>query len=345
MSIDLGYKKTICLVRLRSSEKYTKPLSTICDSMYYCYKRFMGNHPEYDYRFFSISLDGTVPKKNIKDIIESDILIIPSEAEFTFHIKGRTMNFVKQRTDEVLNQIRKVVDGKKIILLQSDRADNVELYTKKVFPNNDVKISSIDEDDFKTGLHTLKYYFLKEYQNFNYKKSLDFAYWGTSKKKKVSYNDDSGEISGDIRHEVLRDIKKLKLNSCFIGTFDGFKRDIKFSKKMSDITPHIAKSNSTLCFNWPDFDKYLTSRYHEAMAYNVIPLVWKNYDCNNRLVATEWQRCSNYEDVKNKCLELRYEDIFKEKLSLIKNNYLSKIGDTYYYVNQFDKLLNGEVNV
>ena len=108
------------------------------------------------------------------------------------------MSIVKKRSDEVLNGIRKVIDGKTIIILQSDRADSVELYRDYVFPNNDVKIHSIDECDFKGGLHSLKYHFIK--QKFHVGAKIhDFGYWGTSKKKKVG-GDLSGEAGIIFRH-------------------------------------------------------------------------------------------------------------------------------------------------
>mgnify|MGYP001179195487 CR=1 FL=1 len=53
---------------------------------------------------------------------------------------------------------------------------------------------------------------------------------------------------------------------------------------MINILPHIAECNATLCFNWPGQEEHLTSRYNEALGCDTIPLVWKDYDCNNQLV-------------------------------------------------------------
>jgi hypothetical protein len=265
--------------------------------------------------------------------------VIPTEQEFTFHIKFRALGFVKRRTDEFLEEIRKVVKGKKIILLQWDRADSVELYKTKVFPDNDVDIVSIDENDYIGGLHALRYHFLKDNLKIRCDKDLDFSYWGTSKKKKVG-EDESGEISGDVRHEVFKEIHKSDLSSCFIGTFDGFARDVKFSKDMRKVAPYIARSKTTLCLNWPGYDEHLTARYNEAMAYDVIPLVWKNYDCNNRLVAIDWQRCYSFEDIQKKCLELRDESVRLEKLSIVKDKHKKSIRNIKYYEEEFDKFLN-----
>ena len=250
-----------------------------------------------------------------------------------FHIPDRVMSIVKKRSDEVLNGVREVIDGKTIIILQSDRADSVELYRDYVFPDNDVKIHSIDECDFKGGLHSLKYHFIK--QRFHTgTKTHDFGYWGTSKKKKVG-----GDLSGDVRHEVLKDLHKSDLKTLFIGNFDGFQRDVKFTRKLESIVPHLMDFKTTLCFNWPGYDEYLTSRYNEAMACDIIPLVWKNYDINNQLVESDWQRCYSFEDIERKCLELRDESVRLERLNRIKEKYKESTEDIGYYEQEFEKKL------
>ena len=69
----------------------------------------------------------------------------------------------------------------------------------------------------------LKYHFIK--QRFHTGAKIhDFGYWGTSKKKKVG-----GGLSGDVRHEVLKDLHKSDLKTLFIGNFDGFQRDRTFA--------------------------------------------------------------------------------------------------------------------
>ena len=175
-------KPTICFTRIRSSERYTKPLQSIADSMFHVCKTFMHNNPQYNYKFFGLSFSSGWPTKIYQDIIDSDYIVIPSEAEFMYYIPDRVMTIVRKRTNEVLDNIREIIDGKTIIIIQSDRADSVELYRDYVFPDNDVKIHSIDECDFKGGLHSLKYHFIK--QKFHVGTKIhDFGYWGTSKKK------------------------------------------------------------------------------------------------------------------------------------------------------------------
>jgi len=332
-------KPTICFTRIRSSERYTKPLQSIADSMFHVCKAFMHNNPQYNYKFFGLSFSSGWPTKIYQDIADSDYIVIPSEAEFMFHIPDRVMSIVKKRSDEVLNGVREVIDGKTIIILQSDRADSVELYRDYVFPDNDVKIHSIDECDFKGGLHSLKYHFIK--QRFHTGAKIhDFGYWGTSKKKKVG-----GDLSGDVRHEVLKDLYKSDLKTLFIGNFDGFQRDVKFTRKLENIVPHLMDFRSTLCFNWPGYDEYLTSRYNEAMACDIIPLVWKNYDINNQLVESDWQRCYSFEDIERKCLELRDESVRLKHLNRIKKKYKESTENIEYYEEEFETKIKGIIDV
>ena len=331
-------KPTICFTRIRSSEKYTRPLQSIADSMFHVCNKFMHNNPQYNYNLFGLSFSTAWPNKIYQNIADSDYIVIPSEAEFMFHIPDRVMTIVKKRTDEVLNGVREVIDGKTIIILQSDRADSVELYRDYVFPDNDVKIHSIDECDFKGGLHSLKYHFIK--QRFHTGAKIhDFGYWGTSKKKKVG-----GGLSGDVRHEVLKDLHKSDLKTLFIGNFDGFQRDIKFTRKLENIVPHLMNCKTTLCFNWPGYDEYLTSRYNEALACDIIPLVWKNYDINNQLVESNWQRCYSFEDIQRKCLELRDEGVRLERLKIIKKKYNESTEGVEYYEKEFENKLRGIID-
>ena len=236
-------KPTICFTRIRSSERYTRPLQSIADSMFHVCNSFMHNNPQYNYKFFGLSFSSAWPTKIYQDIADSDYVVIPSEAEFMYYIPDRVMTIVRERTNEVLDNIREIIDGKTIIIIQSDRADSVELYRDYVFPNNDVKIHSIDECDFKGGLHSLKHHFIK--QKFHTGAKIhDFGYWGTSKKKKVG-----GGLSGDVRHEVLKDLHKSDLDTLFIGNFDGFKRDVKFTRKLENIVPHLMNCKTTLIGN------------------------------------------------------------------------------------------------
>ena len=144
-------------MKFRSSEKFTEPLNSICDSILYVMKEFMINNPQYNYTFYGVSFDGKRPKRNIEDVERADVLVCPSESEWVFQVPGRAMNFVLQRTNGYLEDLRKVVDGKKYVIVKSDRADSEQLYSERVFPNNKFLVSAMGgilivheyESDFK----------------------------------------------------------------------------------------------------------------------------------------------------------------------------------------------------
>ena len=126
-----------------------------------------------------------------------------------------------------------------------------------------------------------------------------------------------GKESKDERHTILKEINESDITNNMIGYFDGFKYTHKFDKNMTKILPYIAECNATLCFNWPGQEEHLTSRYNEALGCDVIPLVWKDYDCNNQLVYSDWQRCYSFEDIQKKCLELSNNSVRLKHLNNI----------------------------
>ena len=208
-----------------------------------------------------------------------------------------------------------------------------------------------------------------------YEKEYDFVYWGTSKKMKWDFkselvsvpvkdwyeiktgklsqssNKEKNELkvrfeqdifqpvlSNDQRHMILSAIHKdEEIMSCHIGYFDGFKYDVKFDKDMRNIIPELVKGIATLCFNWPGHEKATTSRYNEAIACGIVPLVWKDYDKTNKLVYSDWQRCYHLGDVVDKLEELRDGEFRGDMFAKIfaKYDYVTK--DKKYYTEKFNK--------
>ena len=123
-----------------------------------------------------------------------------------------------------------------------------------------------------------------------------------------------------------------------IGYFDSFKEDLKFDKSIKNILPDISKGKVTLCFNWPGHEYSLTSRYNEAIACDVIPLVWDEYDKGNKLVLEDdWQRVRSVEDLKQKLKDIKYENERQKKLAEIKKKYYSKVKPKEHYEKEFEK--------
>jgi len=338
-------KQTICICRLRSRIQYTKPLDNILDSFCYLLKRFVEDNKQYNYTYYNFSF-GEKPSKNSDDIKNADIILIPSEAEFTYHIPGYIHTLDLKRSNQQLDELKPFFENKHVVILRSDRRDDIDLYQNYTLKDVNCKISVLDEIDFSVNIHGLKYHFIKDHmstrimnnaEGFN---ESDFIYWGGDKRKTIG-----GVKSGDERHTILKQIHTDKeIKSLWIGRFSNFKRDHKFMK-MSELVNYLELSKSTLCFNWMD-PKATTSRYIEALACGVVPLVWKNYDEDNTLVGNDWLRCNSIDEVKEKIktlnTDLGWYSVLYHKL----NNALCKIlpsKDEYYM--EFKKLLIDKIVV
>jgi hypothetical protein len=327
-------KKTICIARLRSRVKYITPLEHICDSFYECLKKFVkNNESKYNFTYYNFGFGKHSPRDTSK-IDEADIIIIPSEAEFTYHVPGLIHTLDLQKSNDSVKLIEPFINNKHIILLRSDRRDDEELYKKYTFPNITIgKFDIIDEIDFKGNIHAMKYYFINEnkpsvlFQENNIR-NLDFCYWGSDKRKGVD-----GKDSGDVRHDILFDIfKNIDIHSYFIGRFNRFTPQQKFDTNFGNIIPYLKKSKSTLCFNWMN-ENATTSRYAESIATGMIPFVWKKYDATNTLVKTDWQRVSSSEEFCNTISNINYAERYEE----VKLNFLNSILSKEEYISVFEE--------
>tara|TARA_Y100000310_G_scaffold329658_1_gene399914 strand:+ start:502 stop:1494 length:993 start_codon:yes stop_codon:yes gene_type:complete len=312
----------ITIARLRSGVNYKRPLDHIIDSFCELYKKFIINHSEYSYGYYNFGFNKPNRRK-LDDIIDSDVIIIPSENEFISHIDKYLNPRLKSKTFEAVDKIIPYLKDKHIIILRSDRADTEELYRTRTFKNQLIgKFSIIDELDIPFGIHAMKYHFIQERvhtQLFKPEKEYDFAYWGCDKKKLID-----NTISGDNRHIVLRQIQKdKKLKSFFIGRYATVKRDMKIDT-MRNILPFLEKSKYTMCFNWLD-PKATTSRYHESLACGIIPMIWQDtYDVDNILVKDDWQRVNTVEELYDKIDFTNYDKKYKEIHDTYKKTVLSK---------------------
>jgi hypothetical protein len=323
---EYNNKKVVTFLRLRNTHYYDGTnLLHIMDSFYFLIKNFVQQY-DYDYRFFNLSVFGKVKDiRNYEHIRDSDVIIIPTEMEFMFHMKGRAPYFQLQRTNEWVNKIREILnDGKKrtIIILSSDKYDTIELFKSKVFPIENIDWYKIDENDFEGGLHHLKHLFIDSVDK-DTNKEIDLCYWGTFK--------------DDGRKDILKELRK-KVNTFFIGKVGSWKEDMKFTNNFNDIIPIISKSRVTLCFNTTP--NGFTSRYGESIGCNCIPLVWKDYDKNNDIVGDDWLRCNSIEEVIQKVNQLKDETFFNQKLSYVKEMYKKKTMDEEYYKSNFNNKLN-----
>ena len=324
----------LTITRLRSGTNYKgQPLHDIMDSFYELYSEYIRKNPQHTYGVCNFGWNAANRKK-LDDILDSDVIIIPSENEFFQHIKGYIDPRHKERSDEFVAQIGEQLAKKHVIIMRSDRADTEELYRTRTFKDSPIgKFSIFDETDLPGGLHGLKYHFIKENMPFDLfesaEKEVDFIYWGCDKRKLI----DNVE-SGDERHLVFKRIKKdAKVKSFFIGKYNAIVPDKKIDS-MYNLLPFLKQGKSTLCFNWLD-NKAVTSRYHEAIACGVFPFVWRKYDEDNTLVASDWQRIDSVEEYYDKLPQV------ESKFPEIEDYYLKNtMKPREWYYERFEQRMN-----
>lgn len=331
----------ITIARLRSGTNYKKPLFDIMDSFYELYKQYTIQNPQYQYGYYNFGFDKP-NRQTFDDIKDSNVIIVPSENEFTFHIKNFQDNRQVGRSNMKIAEIGPMLKDKHLIIMRSDRADNEELYRNKTFKGFEIgKVSTLDEMDIPGGIHAMKYYFLRDAipNTFDDTRVYDFVYWGTDKRKTAD-----NEESGDIRHTFFKRIyKEKKIKAYWIGKFSGVQRDKKIDK-MYNLLPHLTNGKTTMCFNWMS-ETATTSRYHEALACGIIPLVHDRYDINNTLTATEWQRVPDVDTLYARLEEMKDNNSWQDKYEEIHEDYkrrVLKTKDVYYqqFKNRLDYLIN-----
>ena len=158
--------------------------------------------------------------------------------------------------------------------------------------------------DWFGNVHSLKVDWIRSRYNklkSKPKREIDVVYWGSTKRRSVGgdmveetlyrgYGDHKTDFrkfeisrgieSGDDRHHYLKAIRQDKeINSYYIGMFkgDGFSADKKWVDGCSELLTYLFKSKITICFNWHDDGKNITSRLYECLGSGVIPILVGNY--------------------------------------------------------------------
>ena len=320
-------RRKITIARLRSGVNYKRPLDHIIDSFCYLLKRFQVKHDEFDYGVYNYGYDKAHRRKS-DDIPNSDIIIIPSENEFHYHIPNYIDPKNLEKSNTAIKEHFKDLKNKHIIILRSDRGDDEDLYRNYTFKDNPIgKVSILDETDIPGNIHQLKYHFIKnEIPDNETNRPYQFSYWGTEKRRDVG-----GVVSGDERHIVLKQIQEGmgRFLTRFIGRYSTVKRDMK-PDTMRNIMPILNQTKYTLCFNWKD-NKATTSRYHEALGCGIIPMVYKDYDSLGILVKDDWQRVESAEELCDKIMSTNYLGKYIEINNAYKQSLLTKdqIYDTF----------------
>ena len=320
----------ITIARLRSFVKYEGPLETVLDSFFENYVKWMKTHPEYNYDTYNCSFDGTRPKRTPETIEWADVIVIPSDSEFRYHGELQMNPKDLAKSQSHIEKIAPYFEGKTVIMFRSDRGDTEELYRN--FLPNIKNFVTIDEIDFSGNIHGMKYHFIQRLKNpladmLSEGKSIDFGYWGRMK-------------HGNDREKTIRQIYRSQLSTVMIGGFpSGVQRQSKWIKDWRKLHPMLEPARSTLCFNWLD-ETATTSRYPEALSIGIIPFVWQNYDINNTYNIDPWQRVQTFEELEEKILTLRDEDVFQSKLDTYRSNYSEVLLSEEDYFKEFSNKMN-----
>ena len=69
-------------------------------------------------------------------------------------------------------------------------------------------------------------------------------------------------------------------------------------------------------------------------------MVWNQYDVDNTYNIDDWQRVKTFEEFKDKILQLRDENLFRDKLEQYTNNYKKVLLSEDEYFSQFSDRMN-----
>ena len=320
----------ICFASLRKKVNYTDVLEYGMDVFYESFRYYKDNNKQHEYSYYNFAWGSKGAERNSDVIKNADVIVFPAVQEFIYFANAMHPRDV-EKSQSMIREIYEYLNNKDIILLTQDRGVDESMVMKYTFEKQ-VKPKSfkvIDEMDFTMCLQGLKYHFIKNYFRFETDKQTDFVYWGSDKSKVAG-----GEKSGDSRLNIIKSIRKNKeISSTIIGRwpFEVEKKWIPLKETLG----YLDKSYSTLCFNWID-QTAVTGRYHEALACDVFPFVWKDYDTNNILVSDKFQRCFTIDEFYDKIKYIKDGNM----LNKIKSDFIDRLPSEQEYYKEFEMVLN-----
>ena len=304
----------ICFASLRKKINYTDVL-------------------EHEFTYYNFACGSKGAERDINALKHADIVVFPAVQEFIYFADAMHPRDVEKSQAEI-RKTYEYLNGKDIILLTQDRGVNEEMvmqytFEKQVKPKS---FQTIDEMDFTMCLQGLKYHYIKNYFRFPVEKKTDFVYWGSDKSKTAG-----GVKSNDERLEIIKSISKNEeVSSTIIGRWP---KSIRIERKwvpLKETLGYLDQSYSTLCFNWID-QTAVTGRYHEAMACDVFPFVWKDYDTNDILITDEWQRCFTKDELYDKIKDIKKSDY---RMIVAKTDFLKRLPSEKDYYKEFETVFN-----
>lgn len=313
---------------LRNQARCAGPLKAIEDNVYYCLGRYIENdNKKYKFDYYNVSFTDTKPNTDISVFDDADVVVLITVVEWTYHIPNFRHQYDQKKSDDKVAEIAKRLDGKSLIVISHEQADTLELFRDRTFKDVKFKnITTIHQDEMTDAFMHMRYFFIQDAPKLfhEYEKSIDFVYWGSSKTKTVG-----GVKSGDTRMITLTDLWKRRekdnFTTFFQGKYDKIVKDASWTNDFNKLIPQISKGHATLCFQWPGKEHIATTRYPEALACDVIPLIWQKFDVNGFLYnPIEWQRCHTVDEVVEKIKQLQDDGFRLDKLNEIRNNFLPK---------------------
>ena len=327
----------ICFASLRKKINYTDTLEYGMDVFYESYRHFVKNNSEHDYRYYNFHFGKQGSVRDNGAVNDSDVIILASVQEFVYYINAMHPRDI-EKSQSKIRELFPYLNDKHIILLTQDRAVNKDLILKHTLENQvqPKSFTTIDEMDFTCCLQGLKYHFIKSKFRFPSDKTTDFVYWGSDKSKYLD-----GVKSGDERLGIIREISRSsKISSTIIGRWPKNIRVVQNWIPLHETLAYLDRSYATLCFNWID-QAALTGRYHEAIACDVFPFVWKNYDSENILVTDKFQRVSTNAELCDKITYIiKRDNSWMEK---VRKNFIEKLPTEEEYYKEFDKKITREI--
>ena len=320
----------ICFASLRKKVNYTDVLEYGMDVFYESFRYYKDNNKQHEYFYYNFAWGSKGAERNSDVIKNADVIVFPAVQEFIYFANAMHPRDV-EKSQSMIRETYEYLNNKDIILLTQDRGVDESMVMKYTFEKQ-VKPKSfkvIDEMDFTMCLQGLKYHFIKNYFRFETDKQTDFVYWGSDKSKVAG-----GEKSGDSRLNIIKSIRKnKKISSTIIGRwpFEVEKKWIPLKETLG----YLDKSYSTLCFNWID-QTAVTGRYHEALACDVFPFVWKDYDTNNILVSDKFQRCFTIDEFYDKIKYIKDGNM----LNKIKSDFIDRLPSEQEYYKEFEMVFN-----
>tara|TARA_A100000172_G_scaffold64412_1_gene43878 strand:- start:163 stop:1143 length:981 start_codon:yes stop_codon:yes gene_type:complete len=320
----------ICFASLRKKVNYTDVLEYGMDVFYESFRYYKDNNKQHEYSYYNFAWGSKGAERNSDVIKNADVIVFPAVQEFIYFANAMHPRDV-EKSQSMIRETYEYLNNKDIILLTQDRGVDESMVMKYTFEKQ-VKPKSfkvIDEMDFTMCLQGLKYHFIKNYFRFETDKQTDFVYWGSDKSKVAG-----GEKSGDSRLNIIKSIRKNKeISSTIIGRwpFEVEKKWIPLKETLG----YLDKSYSTLCFNWID-QTAVTGRYHEALACDVFPFVWKDYDTNNILVSDKFQRCFTIDEFYDKIKYIKDGNM----LNKIKSDFIDRLPSEQEYYKEFEMVFN-----